>query len=156
MIEELLELHDLKKGYEAAYEFEDVILLTKFRIEQLLPEFEKHSADDIVTIAPKKQDVIVTVTNRVFENSHLLNENSDLKTPLKEPHHEPEVSGQVVSYKQEISSLNNQVQAPVPVPRSPDCDPNDNSSKLPTAKITNNQSNENAVQEPPTVFYARL
>lgn len=43
MIEELLELHDLKKGYEAAYEFEDVILLTKFRIEQLLLSWNSKS-----------------------------------------------------------------------------------------------------------------
>lgn len=136
------------KEYEAAYEFVDLILLTKFRMERLFLQLETYSTDDSITIALKKDDGIVRVNESGLEYSHFLNKSSDLRTPLKEPRHDTQVSEQVVSYKKGTSLRSNQVEAPVPVPCSDDCDPNDKRSRLPTTKMTNNQINENAVQEP--------
>lgn len=55
-------------------------------MERLFPELEKYSTDDIVTIALEKQDGIVNINESALENSHLMNEKSNLTTPLKEHH----------------------------------------------------------------------
>lgn len=86
-IEELIDLDNLTAEYEIALEIEDSILRTKFRMDRLFPELQKHSFNDVLAIATKKQED-VSNNDSAGQNSNLSMKKNNSMTPLKRVHQE--------------------------------------------------------------------
>lgn len=113
-IEELVELDDLEEEYEASLEFEDSILLTKFRMERLFPELQKYPSNDTVAIASEQDNSTVNNKESALRNSGRPNENCDLAAPSKHDRQEPHVTERAGTFKVQHNASIDKVQAAAP------------------------------------------